>query len=377
MTVLVLGSGIFLCAMLGVLTVNLITARRLHDVPSASAGPRVSVLVPARDEARNLARLLPAIRNSRYAGLEVLVLDDGSRDDTAAVVESHAAADGRVRLIPGLEPPPGWTGKNWACHQLAHHATGEILVFCDADVVPGPDAVGRTVTILTDGGGGREADVVTAFPRHEPGGWFEEAVVPMLTRVPIAALLPLALVRATARPSLAVGNGQWLGWRRSSYTALGRHALVRDDVLEDVRLARSAKAAGLRVEAVVAPRDLWVRMYRSAGETWAGFAKNAYPLAGGTDRRFLPVVAIFTATMLAPLLIPAVRPLDPVAWIPLALLVVLRAGCAVLFGDRARTILLHPVGAVAALSVALDSRRRHRRGTVVWKQRVVRPMETS
>ncbi len=365
MSAVLTGLVLMLFAMLLVVGVNLAWAPRLHRRPAATAGPIVSVLVPARDEAANLRRLLPALARTGYPRMEVLVLDDGSQDETAAVVRGTAAADPRFRLVEGLEPPDGWTGKNWACHQLSRHAHGELLIFCDADVVPGADAVGRTVTALTDNG----MDAVTAFPRHAPGGWIEDALVPLLTRVPVAALLPLPLVLHTPWSSLSAGNGQWFAWRRAAYRTLGGHARVRDDIIEDVRLARIAKDAGLRLAAVVAARDLEVRMYRSGGAAWAGFAKNAYALGGGEDRRFVPVLALFAVATVGPFLAAALAPLEPLAWVALGALLLVRSGVALLFRDGPRTVLLHPAGAIAAVALALASRHRHRRGTLRWKRR--------
>ncbi len=367
LVVLVLG----LAVLLAVVAVNMAWAPRLHGRPAATAGPLVSVLVPARDEAANLRRLLPALARTRYPELEVLVLDDGSRDETAAVVRGMASSDPRVRLIEGVEPPVGWTGKNWACHQLARHANGPLLIFCDADVVPRPDAVGRTAAHLLHGG----LDAVTAFPRHQRGSWIEDALVPLLTRVPVAALLPLPLVRHSSWQSLSAGNGQWFAWRRSAYTAVGGHARVRDDILEDVRLARIAKGAGLQLATVLATRELEVRMYRTGREAWAGFAKNAYALGGGDDSRFLPGLALFAAMTLGPFVAVALAPLEPLAWLALAMLLLLRTGVAILFEDGLRTVFLHPVGATAVVALALTSRHRHRNGTLQWKHRVVRTEE--
>lgn len=368
MSLLVTGVLVLLAPMATIALVNLATAPRLHRIPPAPDGPLVSVLIPARDEAENLRRLLPALARTEYGNLEVLVLDDGSRDETAAVVRGHAAGDDRFRLVEGLEPPEGWTGKNWACHQLSHHARGQLVVFCDADVVPGPHAVGRTAALLFSG----QTDVMTAFPRHEPGGWLEDALVPFVAQLPIAALLPLPLVSRTSAASLAVGNGQWLAWRREAYDAIGRHARVRDEVLEDVALARIAKAAGLTLAPVVATRDLRVRMYRSAGEAWAGFAKNLYPLLGGTpgkDLRALAMGATLLAALALPLLLAVPGFGGPLSWTPLALLLVVRAAAAFLFAAPPRSILLHPVALGAAAALAVVSRNRHRRGTVAWKRR--------
>ncbi|NIP82061.1 MAG: glycosyltransferase [Gemmatimonadetes bacterium] len=360
-----------LVGLLAVLTVialvNLGTAPRLHRLPPPVRCPLVSVLVPARDEAFNLGRTLPALLASRYPALEVVILDDGSSDDTVAVARRTAQGDERVRLVEGHPPPRGWTGKNWACHQLAELARGKVLIFCDADVRPGPDAVARTISALRDTGAG----VLTAFPRHDRGGWFEEAVIPVVTKLPVAALLPLALVRWTRTPSLAVGNGQWLAWRREAYERVGGHARVRGDVLEDVRLARVAKAEGVRLAAFVATRDLAVRMYADRRSTWEGFVKNLYPLAGGRPALAFAAVVALLALGPAPILLSLVPGASPLFLVALAELLVLRTAAARLFDDDLRTVLLHPVGATAAAALTVASWARHRRGTVAWKDRNV------
>lgn len=345
---------------------NLATAPRLHRVPVSPAAwrPRVSVLVPARDEADNLRSLLPALRATRYRPLEVLVLDDGSSDGTAAL--ARRLAGDRFGVVPGTEPPAGWTGKNWACDQLARLATGDVLIFCDADVRPGPDAIGRTVAALESTG----ADLLTAFPRHERGGWFEEAVVPIVTKLPVAALLPLGLVSRTRAVSLAVGNGQWLAWRKEAYERAGGHAAVRSTVLEDVRLARAAKLRGLRLAPYIATRDLAVRMYRNPRETWDGFAKNLYLLVGGHPVPATIAVAVLGAAAALPILLPALQR-TPAALLPLAGVVAARMAAARLFDEPVRSVALYPVGMVIVAALVVASAARHRRGTVVWKRRTL------
>lgn len=368
MTGLTLVLGTLLAPMVGVSLLNLVAAQRLHRFRPAATGPRVSLLVPARDEEEHLRRLLPALRSSRYPDLEIIVLDDRSEDGTPAVVRDHAARDRRISLLAGDDPPAGWTGKNWACHQLSKRAAGEILVFCDADVLPGPDAVGRTVAAMERTG----SDVLTAFPRHRRGGWFEDAVVPVVTKLPIAATLPLPLVRLTRTPALSVGNGQWFAWRRKPYLTVGGHARVRGEVLEDVRLARLVKRAGLRLLPVIATRDLEIRMYGSRAETWSGFHKNLYLLAGGRDWTLALVLTVFITAAAGPFLAPLFPGAGTHAWLPLAALAAVRVMAAVLFADGVRTVALHPVAVPAVAALALASRAGHRGGTVSWKRRVIR-----
>ncbi|HEU0012384.1 MAG TPA: glycosyltransferase, partial [Longimicrobium sp.] len=295
-----LAAAALLLAMCAVAAWNLAAAPRLERAPAPASFPRVSLLVPARDEAGRLRWTLPHLRALDYPALEILVLDDRSRDATAAVAGAAAASDPRLRLIAGTETPPGWTGKNWACHQLAQAAAGEVLVFCDADVSPAPDAVTRTVGMMR----ACDVGVLTALPRHRPGTWGDAALAPLVAQLPVLALLPLPLVPRTASPALAMGNGQWLAFTRGAYRRTGGHAAVAGEVLEDVALAMLAKAAGQRLVCAAAARSLDVRMYDGLREARAGFRKNLYPLLGGTRTGLVLGITLFSLTMLYPLLAP-------------------------------------------------------------------------
>jgi chlorobactene glucosyltransferase len=367
MTGLAILAAAALAPMLLISVWNLAASSRLHSWAPRATGPLVSVLVPARDEAANLRVLVPALLRTRYEPVEIVVMDDASRDETLAVARGYAANDSRVRVAEGLDLPHGWMGKNWACHQLSAQARGDILIFCDADVVAGPDAVGRTVAALDDAAAG----ALTALPRDTPGGWLERAVIPLITKLPIAALLPLPLVRRSASPALSAGNGQWFAWRREAYGLAGGHRSVCDDPLEDVRLARRAKAAGVTLLAVPAPRDLAVRMYRSRAALREGFAKNLYPLLGRHGAGLMAGVILFTTVTLLPLIVPLIPGSGPYDLVPLAMLLGVRVTAAILFREHPTSVLLHPVGAPVATWLALESWRRHRDGTVTWRRRAL------
>jgi cellulose synthase/poly-beta-1,6-N-acetylglucosamine synthase-like glycosyltransferase len=332
-------STVILSAMLAVALYNLLTAPRLESAGEPSDLPLVSILVPARDEAENLRRTLPLLLRTEYPRVEVLVLDDRSVDGTARVAESLARADGApLRVLRGTDPPPGWVGKNWACQQLAQAAAGEVLVFCDADVDAAPAAVRRTVAALQR----NDAGAMTALPRQRLDGWMQAAVVPIVVQLPVLAMLPLRLVPLTRSPSLSMANGQWLAFTRAAYDAVGGHAAVRGEVLEDVALGRLVKARGQRLVVCIAASLLGVRMYDSAAGMREGFRKNLYPLRG---------------TMMAML--------------PLALLAALRIAGALLVRHGMGTMLLHPVGAVLAAGLAMESWLGHQRGRVTWRGRAV------
>jgi glycosyltransferase involved in cell wall biosynthesis len=264
---------------------NAFTFRRL--VPGEASAPRsgVSILVPARDEEETLPRTLP--RLLAQGADEVLVLDDGSRDATRAVVERLALHDARLRLVPGEPLAEGWSGKNWACHQLAREATGDVLLFTDADVTWSPGALSALLAVHAR----EDADLLTVWPRQRCVTLGERAVVPLVDMLLISTL-PALLAPLPWPASLTGANGQCMLWRRAAYDAVGGHAAVQGEVLEDVRLAQLAKGAGRKVVLRLGGRMLETRMYRSYAEAVMGFGKNALAAAGGRRWALVALLAI-------------------------------------------------------------------------------------
>jgi chlorobactene glucosyltransferase len=361
-----LSAGV-LTAMAAVALFNLVAAprlRRKHVAPKA--GPSVSLLIPARNEAERLDVTLPRFAALRYPDLEILVLDDESEDATAALVAGFRSRDARIRLIRGSPLPEGWLGKNWACQQLADAARGELLIFCDADVSAEPEAVAATSAEMA-----AAVDCLTAMPRHDLGGWTERAVVPMVTQLPVLALLPLPLVRRTRSPALAFGNGQWLAFQADFYRRMGGHAAVRGEVLEDMALARLVKRRGGRLLATVATECLSVRMYRSPAQVVSGFTKNLFPLLGGNRRGVAIGSAIFYLAAVHPWLTMLRRRGSAK---PLLLLALVRLAGAALFRHDPRTLLAHPLAAGTLPLIALLSARAARRGGSSWRGRRLPPI---
>ena len=244
--------------------------------PRSRAGrTETSLLVPARDEGRRLPAALAGLRAQDVT--EIIVLDDQSTDDTAAVVRHAAAADPRVRLLRGTPPPPGWTGKNWACHQLAAAARGDILLFCDADVLLAPGAVDACLAQLR----AQCADVFSVFPRQRTATFGERLLVPLIDDV-LLAFLPHWLLRLPV-PSAATANGQLLMFPRGAYDALGGHAAVAGELNEDIALARRARRAGLRLGLALGGDLVGARMYGGYRESVRGFGKSLRAAHGGHD----------------------------------------------------------------------------------------------
>ncbi len=250
---------------LGVVLVDeRITPRRAPGPPAPGS---VTAIVPARDEERDVATTLRLLRASGHADLQVVAVDDESADGTRAAREAVAGVD----VVAGTPPPAGWLGKPWACAQGVERARGEWLLFCDADVRVAPWTIDAALRLAQDAG----AAGATVFPGLEVRGAAERIVLPAAGLLMQTAIIPTWLAR---RPSseAAIGVGGFLLVRREAYEAVGGHAAVRGEVVEDLALARLLKRAGTPLRWARGDEDaVRLRMYHGARELWAGWRKNA------------------------------------------------------------------------------------------------------
>ena len=243
---------------------------RLEPAPPTDRSPtRVSVCVPARNEAANILTLLASLVNQDHDAFEVIVVDDGSEDGTGELVEQVAARDPRVRLVRAPPLPAGWTGKNHALHVAVEASVGEVLLFVDADTEHHPSAV-RTVAVVMD----RGLDVLVVLSGQRVPTLWEQVVNPFFWGFLLSLVNPVA-AEDPRRPDDAMGNGQFAAFRRGPYLAVGGHGSVRDRIIEDVALVRVLTRAGVRYALRVGPTLTQTRMYHSLGTLWHGFSKNA------------------------------------------------------------------------------------------------------
>ncbi len=312
----------------------------------------MSVLIPARDEAAAIGACLDSIDR----GCEVLVLDDGSSDDTAARAAAHGA-----RVLPGAPLAPGWLGKPHACAQLAAAATGEVFVFLDADVHLSPGAVDAAVALLEASG----LDLVSPHPRQEVATVAERLVQPLL-QWSILTFLPLRLAERSPRPSLAAANGQFLVVRRAAYERAGGH--VPDAVLDDLALLRAIKRTGGR-GALVDGTDLAsCRMYAGWAELRDGYSKSLWSAFGSPVESAAVLGALVLAYVVPP--IAAMRGSRAGA-VGYAAAVLGRVITARRTGGRAADAPWHPVSIVLLGYLTARSHVLHRRGELRWKGRPI------
>ena len=237
--------------------------------------PRVSVLIPARNEADKIARTVQAVRANRGVDMEILVMDDASEDETARIVEELARQDPRIRLLEAPALPSGWCGKQHACWRLAEHARYPLLLFLDADVTLSPHAlVAMAEEIRRPGPDGRETGLLSGIPLQLTGSPLERLLIPLIHFV-LLGFLPIGRMRSSASPAYAAGCGQLMLADRDAYFAAGGHRVIRATRHDGIRLPRALREAGRKSDLFDATGLATCRMYRNSAEVWNGLAKNA------------------------------------------------------------------------------------------------------
>lgn len=266
----------FTAAQFIVALVNLVTETHLPyagEIPSK----KVSVLIPARNEEKNIVSLLNDLLDQEYRDYEVIVYDDQSEDSTASAVQEFSRKDKRVSLIRGGDLPPGWLGKNHACHSLASRASGDYLLFLDADVRTGSTLLADAVSYSIRS----KSELVSIFPMQiiiTPGEW---ATVPNMNYI-LASLLPLALVRRSPFSSLAAANGQFMLFTKKTYIELLPHQKMKAGKVEDILISRYYKDRGLVTSCLLGDERIACRMYTGFSEAVSGFSKNVAEFFGGS-----------------------------------------------------------------------------------------------
>jgi len=345
---------------------------RLRDYEPLATGPLVSVIIPARNEARNIERCVRAVLATLYSPIEVIVVDDRSTDGTAELIEP--VMGGRLRLVRGTDPPPGWFGKQWAIMQGYRVATGELLLFTDADTRHEPELLPRSVRALQ----AERVDLFTVLPRQEMRTFWERLIQPHVFFALGARAGNIARINRTRLDWNAIANGQFILTTRTAYERAGMHEAVRHSIADDLALAQNYVRSGKDIFLAHAPEFMATRMYGSLREIIAGWSKN---LALGAPL-MMPPIPFVRALLPYVMWMPALAWVaPPVVWLltggfgfaAIATIVSLLTWIIIYAAEGAPVwyALLYPLGAAMVAFIMLRSAIRGRR-LVEWRGRVYR-----
>jgi len=355
---------------------NLRLIRRLHPRPHPASGPLVSILVPARNEARTIAHCVISLARQDYPRCEVLVLDDQSEDATAEIADRVARRYPQVRLLQGSALPSGWHGKAWACRQLGLAARGEWLLFVDADVVLARECVTSALAAARE----QSADLLTLMPRLEAAG-VGEALLLATMPLTFAGFLPQGLVMGRRWPLVAGALGKFLLFRREAYLRIGGHEAVRTDIVEDMQLSRLVKRHGGRLmwyDGTVLAR---ARPYHGLGEAWRGIAKSSFAAIDYSLTALVLGIPAVAAVLLAPYGFAVAgiigrRMEAALLWLPLAQVALLWVSYLLIvwrFQLPRRMVVLHAATILATILLTMQSAYQVLLGDgVAWKGRTYR-----
>src|SRR3984885_10932148 len=350
---------------------------KLRLILYTSSGPTmVSAIIPARNEEDAIARAVESVAIQPEIR-EAIVVNDQSTDRTAAILAELATKIPKLKILNVDRLPDGWVGKNYAVSLGASVAEGEWLLFTDADTY---HLLGSTRRALNDAVE-HNAVLVSYSPEQELGSFWERALIPVVYSR-LAVRYPFARVNNPALPD-AVANGQFLMILRETYQAVGGHAAISGEVLEDVALARRVKRAGYGIYFTAPMATVQTRMYRTFASMWQGWTKNLYPLMGGTTKRVLSeLVEVFPAVEIIVLALfwlfwtPFGRMQRPPLWLLAALLFLATARRCVRFCERLQWN-LYPIsyiqcyvpGTCLYTAALIASWWKNTRGSFEWKGR--------
>jgi len=299
-TILALYSCLILVAVIRHITLK----RYLNHAPNlntssprikTSQAPRVSILVPAKDEEQTIAGCLQTLCALNYPDYEILIVDDRSEDRTAEIVRDYARRDDRIRLIQVESLPEGWTGKTHALQYAQRFATGDWLLFVDADTSHHPDTLSITVQHALD----NQLDMLSALPKLECRSFWERVIQPYASTC-LVILYPLSRANDHQQLESAWANGQFILVSREAYDGLGQHTAVRDKFVEDIALAKCARRSGYRLNIVVASALFSVRMYSDLGQIIRGWSRIFYSAVDCHAQRLVTLLGLVMLLGLTP-----------------------------------------------------------------------------
>jgi len=321
MSIILVINGLLAFTLFYLLATSIILVRNRFDLTALSAEkteiePKISVCIPARNEEQNIKTLLESLVKQTYKNFEVLVLDDHSDDNTREIVLSFENKHPElIKLHQGEEKPDDWLGKPWACHQLGKKAAGDYLLFIDADTRLYPNALKGVSSSFQK----YRTDMLTVWPQQILNSFWEKTVIPLVYYA-LVTMLPATYVyrdprwmpdffQKKFRTAFAAACGQFIAFKTEVYHHIGGHASVKDQIVEDVELAKIIKKSGFTLRMFHGVGSVQCRMYHSEKEIFEGFRKNFFAGFNRSVLLFLSAAVLHLIVFVLPFIT------LPVAWI--------------------------------------------------------------
>ena len=374
-----MGIELFITIIILVLLFNFFNNMKVLSKPKrkrlSEDTPLISILVPARNEEDNIEPCLLSLLHQDYPNTEVIVLDDNSSDRTTEIIESLISKYPKLKLIYGRSLPEGWTGKNFACHQLAFYSRGDWLLFTDADTIHSPYSVSSVFNAVKDS----DIDLLSLIPHIRAETFAEKLFMPL---IPFAFLvfLPIGLMNRVKDFRVTAAIGPFILIKRDFYFKIGGHKAIKDKLLDDFCLAQLTKLSGGRVSLLDGSEIVSVRFYKNLKEIWNGFSKNAFGAIGGS----LPTLLTFLFINILVFILPYYLLWEGIfkghsinlPLLQVLLISLIRGIISLRFRTNFLMIFLHPVSMIFGIVIALNSARIALLKKVVeWKGRFYPVME--
>jgi glycosyltransferase involved in cell wall biosynthesis len=363
MTIFIYAVLIFLVIRFSVTVFNFLSNPKLPRVVKHYQD-KVSILIPARDEADDILELLISIKNQDYSNYEVIVLDDNSSDGTFTVVEEFCHANPQFKIVHGKELPKNWLGKNYACHQLSELATGKYLLFIDADESIKRGLINSLINRMEIG----NLTLLSIFTNQTMKSIGEWLTVPLMHFI-LLNLLPLRLVKLSKNPAFAAASGQCMFFNANNYKENCWHERVKHRVVEDVEIMKLVKQEKFNAEALLANGLIYCRMYKNLGESLNGFSKN---LLAGFGNNIIILLLYQLLVTIGPVIL-ILNFNVALLVLPLTLIVLSRIMISYLSGQNVLiNLILHPFQMLFFLIISLISIKKHIFKTGTWKGRTIK-----
>lgn len=336
--------------------------------------PKISVIVAAKEEEENIHTCLETLASQDYPDFEIIVINDRSQDATGKIIDDFAAAHPHVRAVHITQLPEGWKGKNHAIYTAIPQATGEYYLFTDADCKM---TSSRTLSVAMQLLKEHNVGMLSVLPNLDTKSFWEDVIQPVCSAVLMLWFEP-AKVNNPDKP-VAYANGAFMLVNRASYDAIGGHEAIKNDIQEDMTMARRIKEKRQGLFVTRNSGLYSVRMYRSLPEIINGWTRIFY----GSFRKFARVLTTMLLVTFASVLPPAAVIIalleymeDPSHWLPCVITALVSTTLEIsaiyryhkICGANKYLACMYPLGCVILDYILIRSTLKHRRGaTIAWK----------